>query len=230
MSWDKIYFSASLGVWSFNFRLTFSTVSMRTPARKQDDSALLKPFHKTAEETIYHIYLLPCDSWRRGLCWGSHSAPVSTWLWFWGLCLTDLYPQLLLCPRGSRLYQVTTPLRLSNHDDGWRAVCSWAAVRWHHPVSSTVSPEGSGSRVSKQKGHGWLSPRLRPLKWKGWPMGRTETPSQAISQKSEPSYKPRPAGAPMPDSVPSSVKWTQEHLETALVFLPREWICKVAKV
>ena len=46
-------------------------------------------------------------------------------------------------------------------------------------------------------------------------MGRAETPSQANGRECEPSYKPRPAGAPMLASGPSSVKWTQEHLETA---------------
>lgn len=40
----------------------FSCAYENTSKEINDDTAFLKPFHKTAEETIYHIYLFQSGS------------------------------------------------------------------------------------------------------------------------------------------------------------------------
>lgn len=80
-------------------------------------------------------------------------------------------------PGGPSLHQVTSPLRPCNVMDGQSAAGQWPddIMQFHF----TISPKGTGSSVSRQKGHVWLNVMLWPLKQKVRAMGRTEAREQA---------------------------------------------------
>ena len=61
MSWYQIHFSIMFGALELPFQAGIFNCACKDSNKEiNDDIAFLKPFPKTAEETIYHSYLFCC--------------------------------------------------------------------------------------------------------------------------------------------------------------------------
>lgn len=101
------------------------------------DAAFLESFRQMAVGVINHVDFLRFGS----LCWH-----YSLWRWSDCLCLTHLWPLLLLLSLGAGFWNCATVID--------RAVCSWAVARWHHTgmqVHFIVSPQGPGASTWGKK-------------------------------------------------------------------------------